>query len=307
MARAKPSSTSNLEQRVADAWPRLGPQRQKLIRSMLDHSEETCFLSSRQLAKRYHVDAATIVRTVQALGYKGFAEFELDLRRHFISRITPYTVLKAATREKRSLKDHIDHTLEKATENLNELSSKLDRDRVIALARQIHSSQHILVVGLDLAASLAYHLAYSLTVLGFRAEAATGSEGTIQHRVKLLTRKDLLIGISFGQCLRVTVEAVQRARKMGVPTFGITDSETTPIARYCKFFLIAPTISPSFLSSYAAPMALVNAIYVACVHLHPARSLTQLKSTDKEYLAGARWYRESKSAQEPPEDLSNSD
>jgi DNA-binding MurR/RpiR family transcriptional regulator len=162
------------------------------------------------------------------------------------------------------------------------------------LARLIHGARTILVVGLDLAASIAYHLAYSLTVLGFRAEAASGSEGTVQHKVKLLTTKDLLIAISFGQCLRVTVEAAQRAGKMGVPTFGITDGERTPIARYCQSFLIAPTISPSFLSSYAAPMALVNAIYVACVHLHPKKSLTMLKPTDKEYLAGLRWYRESK-------------
>jgi RpiR family carbohydrate utilization transcriptional regulator len=285
---------SDLEQRFLSVQTRLGPQRQKLIRSILDHSEETCFLSSRELAKRYDVDAATVVRAVQALGYKGFADFALDLRHHFISRITPYTVLKAATQEKRSVQDHIDHTLNKSLENLNDLRANLSRDQVIALARLIHGSRNILVVGLDLAASIAYHLAYSLTVLGFHAEAATGSEGTVQHKVKLLTGKDLLIAISFGQCLRVTVEAAQRATKMGVATFGITDSETTPIARYCENFLIAPTISPSFLSSYAAPMALINAIYVACVHLHPKRSLTKLKPTDKEYLAGLRWYRESK-------------
>jgi DNA-binding MurR/RpiR family transcriptional regulator len=286
---------SDLEQRFVGVQTRLGTQRQKLIRSILDHSEETCFLSSRELAKRYDVDAATVVRAVQALGYKKFADFAIDLRQHFISRITPYTVLKAATREKRSVEDHIDHTLEKALENLNDLRSNLSRDRVIELARLIHRSKNILVVGQDLAASIAYHLAYSLTVLGFRAEAAIGSEGTVQHKVKLLTATDLLIAISFGQCLRVTVEAAQRATRMGVSTFGITDSETTPIARYCKNYLLSSTISPSFLSSYAAPMALVNAIYVACVHLHPKRSLTQLKTTDKEYLAGLRWYRESKS------------
>ena len=290
------SPASDLEQRFVRLQTRLGPQRQKLIRSILDHSEETCFLSSRELAKRYDVDAATVVRAVQALGYKGFADFALDLRQHFISRITPYTVLKAATKEKRSVEDHIDHTLDKALENLTDLRSNLSRDRVIELARLIHSSKNILVVGLDLAASIAYHLAYSLTVLGFRVEAASGSEGTVQHKVKLLTEKDLLIAISFGQCLRVTVEAAQRATKMGVSTFGITDSETTPVARYCTDHLIAPTISPSFLSSYAAPMALINAIYVACVHLHPKRSLTQLKPTDREYLAGLRWYRESKTS-----------
>ena len=36
-------------------------------------------LISRELAKRYSVDAATVVRTVQALGYKCFADFSVYL------------------------------------------------------------------------------------------------------------------------------------------------------------------------------------------------------------------------------------
>src|SRR5687768_1038823 len=78
-----------IESRFAEAQSRLGPHRQQLIRAIVDHCEETSFLSSRELAKRYQVDAATIVRTVQALGYKGFADFIGDLRQHLMTRITP--------------------------------------------------------------------------------------------------------------------------------------------------------------------------------------------------------------------------
>ncbi|MCI0616825.1 hypothetical protein L0244_27925, partial [bacterium] len=88
MAIAKKSGTNlmtALESRFNVARSRLGPQRQKLIRSILDNSEETCFLSSRELGKLYDVDAATIVRAVQALGYSGFADFTFDLRQHFLA------------------------------------------------------------------------------------------------------------------------------------------------------------------------------------------------------------------------------
>lgn len=287
-------SSTALEFRFAEARSRLGPQRQQLIRAILDHCEETCFLSSRELAKRYNVDAATIVRTVQALGYEGFADFTADLRQHFVARITPYTVLKAATKEKRSVADHIDRSLEKTLDNMNLLIAGLDRNRVIELAQLIHRSRRILVVGGDLALSLAYYFAYGLTALGFDAEAPLGGEGNLQHKVRVLTGKDLLIAISFGQCLRVTVEAVLQARQQGVTTFGITDSETTPLARHCTSSLIASTACPSFIGSYAAPVTLINAVLVGCSHLNPKRSLTQLKPTDKDYLSGLRWYREPK-------------
>jgi DNA-binding MurR/RpiR family transcriptional regulator len=247
------------------------------------------------MAKRYKVDATTILRTTQVLGYETFAEFAADLRQHFVARITPYAALKAATKEKRSITDHIEHSLDKAMDNLNVLKTDLDRQRVIEAARLIKRSRHVLVVGQDFASSLSYYLAYGLLALAFDAEAPIGSSGNLQYKVEVLTPRDALIAISFGQCLRDTVDSVLRAKKQGVPTFGITDSHTSPIARYCDTHLIAPVVSPSFLNSYVAPMALISAIHVACAHIDPRRSLNRLRPTDKEYASGHRWYRDSKS------------
>ncbi len=285
---------TTLEARYAQAQSRLNPRRQRLVRAILDAADETCFLSSREIAKRYHVDATTILRSTQVMGYESYADFAADLRQHFVARITPYAALKAATREKRSVEDHVDHALEKALDNLNTLKSELDKRRVVELAKLIKRSRRVLVVGLDFAASLSYNLAYGLLGIGFDAEAPTGHTGTLQYKVEVLTPKDVLVAISFGQCLRDTVEAVLQARKQSVPTFGITDSDTTPIARYCDAHLVAPVVSPSFLTSYVAPMAVINAIHVACAHIDPKRSLTRLRPTDREYASGPRWYREPK-------------
>jgi DNA-binding MurR/RpiR family transcriptional regulator len=283
-------SGTPLEVRFAQAQASLNHRRQRLIRSMLDNPEETCFLSSRELARRYNVDAATIVRTIQALGYERFADFASDLRRHFVTRITPYTVMRAAAREKRSVADHIRHSIERDAENLNLLGSGLDPDRIVGLARSIHRARRIVVVGVDLAASLASLLAYGLQPLGFDAEAPIGSAGHLHHKIRVLGEKDLLIAISFGRCLRQTVESVLTARGRGVPTFGITDSDTTAIALNCDAYLIASIASPSITGSYVAPIALINAVFVACAHIRPARSLALLRQTEEEYTSGDRWY-----------------
>lgn len=288
--------SSALEKRFANAQSGLNPRRQRLVRAILDAADETCFLSSRELAKRYRVDATTILRATQVLGYQSYADFAADLRHHFVSRLTPYTALKAATREHRSVTDHIDHALEKALDNINTLNSELDRQRIIDVAKLIKRSRRVLVVGLDFATALANYLAYGLLGLGFDAEAPAGSTGTLQHKIKVLTSRDLLVAISFGQCLKDTVDAVQRAKKQGVPTFGITDSDTTPIARYCDSHIVASVVSPSFLNSYVAPTAAINAIHVACSHVDPKRALTRLRPTDREYASGPRWYREPKSS-----------
>src|SRR5678815_4688655 len=294
------SSLTSLEVRFSQSP--LSGTRRRLIREILDNHEETFFLSSREMAKRYNVDAATIVRTVQALGYERFADFAADLRQHFVKHITPYTVLKAATQEKRSVTDQVRHCFERDVESLSVLRSSLAADRAVDLAKRIHAARHIVVVGVDLAASLAWFLAYGLIPLGFAAEAPTGSTGNLQHKIDLLTEKDLLVAISFGRCLRETVESVERAHGRGVPTFGITDSDTSPIALHCDDYLVASTSSPSFTGSYVAPMALLNTIIVACAHLRPKRALAMLSRTEQEYRTGTRWYQEPLRRSRPAQD-----
>src|SRR6266478_7527690 len=175
-----PGSGTALEARYAKAQSNLNPSRKKLLRMILESPEDTFFLSSRELAKRYEVDAATIVRTIQALGYRKFAEFVTDLRSQFITRITPYTALRAASREKRTPADRIRHGVEMDLRNLQSLQTTLDPARILALSKLVKRARRILVIGIDLAASLSWHLAYGLMHLGFPADAPVGGTGNVQ-------------------------------------------------------------------------------------------------------------------------------
>jgi DNA-binding MurR/RpiR family transcriptional regulator len=281
-----------LEIRFDETQINLSASRQRLLRQILSEPHETFFLSSREMGKRYGVDSATIVRTIQAMGYEKFADFVHDLRNHFVKQITPYTALKAATQKNQNVADYVRQSIETDLNNLNALKAVLDVEMVIELAKQIHRTRRIVVVGIDFAASLAMSLAYGLGRLGFDAEAPTGSTGVVQNKVRIMTEKDLLVAISFGQGLRETVEAAQRARQQNVPTFGITDGDKTPIARFCDRHIIASIARASFLDSYVAPVAAINAILTACAHTQTKRALELLAQGEKEYSTGTRWYQE---------------
>ena len=271
-----------IEQRLAEAQTRLSPRRLRIIQAALENPDETFFLSSRALARRYRVDPATIVRTIQALGYRQYADFLKDLREHFIQRVTPYRIVEATAREKGTVADHVRHSLERDLHNLDAVRSGLDPTRAV-----------------DLAASLSWFFAYGLDALGFHAEAPVGSAGILQHKVRALTPRDLFVAISFGRALRATIDATMDARDRGVPTFGITDSDTTPVARSCDAYLLAPISASTFTGSYVAPMAVLNAVLVACAQLKPKRSLAVLRQTEKEYLSGPRWYDQAPADESP--------
>lgn len=279
-----------LEHRVQQAESRLSSRRQKLVRAIVDNAEDTYYLSSREMARRYGVDAATIVRTIQVLGYGQYAQFISDLRSHFVTSITPYRMMRSAAREHRSVEGHVQHSLEMDWANVNAFRDSMPPERVVELARRLNKARQILVVGVDLAYSLAWFLAYGLSWLGLRAEAPVGSSGNLHHRVRALGSHDILVAISFGRCLRDSVEAARTARKKGAWTFGITDASNSPIARVCHDHWQVSVTNPSFNGSYVAPMAALNALLVAYAHVQSKRSLERLRVIDREEKAGGRWF-----------------
>ncbi len=256
---------SRLQERYAQAEAKgdLNQTRRSLLRAVLDNPAETYFLSSRELAKRFDIDTATVVRTVQALGYEKFADFAADLREHFVLRITPYRVMKTAAEEGRSPADHVAASLERDLENMMELRGRLDINRVLDAARKILRARRVVVVGIDYAAALAWYLDYHLTVFGIHSEAPVGTSGNLQHRGRTLTSHDVLIAISFGRCLKETVNAARDARARGITTIGITDSDFSPLARHCDTHLLAQVANSSLAASYTTAIALLNCLLVA--------------------------------------------
>jgi len=284
--------STSLSARFTAAKAKLSTSRQKLLGWILDESDETYFLSSRDMGKRYDVNSATIIRTIQALGYEKFADFAHDLREHFVTKITPYTAMKAAEQDSMTVVDRVKHSVEKDLDNVNGFLWTLDPEKIVEAANRMNVSQRIVIVGIDYAASLASSLAYGLVRLGFDADAPVGSSGVIQNRLKIMTPKDLLIAISFGKGLRETIDAVRTARRRNVPSFGITNGAETPIAKYCDSYVIASTARTSFLDSYVAPVAAINALLVACAHSQSERSLEHLREFEEEYSSSNRWYSE---------------
>ncbi len=279
-----------LEQRIQHAGSKLSRRRRALVESILNSAEDTYYLSSRKMARRYGVDAATIVRTIQALGYGQFADFASDLRSYFVTRITPYQTLKSATRDGGSVENHVQNSMETDRANFEALRRNVPPERVVELARRLDKARQVVVVGVDLAYSLSWYLAYGLTWLGFRAEAPVGSTGNLIHHVRAIAAGDILIAISFGRCLRSTVAAARLARDHQAWTFGITDAGNSPIAEACHDHWVISVTNASFNGSYVAPQAAMDALLVACAHLRSKRSLKRLREIDLQEKAAQRWY-----------------
>lgn len=217
---------SNLPERWQAARDKLSDGRRRLVDGILEHLDETVFLTSPELAARFDTDPATVVRTVQALGYTGFADFARDLRSHFLSKVNPYRVMVAETEDHKGAAHHVRVSLQRDLQNVQRVNDSLDPAALAELGERLGRCRHVIVAACDLDHTVAQFLAYSLSGIGISATAPTG-EGLTLVQLRAVTPEDGCLGIGFRRCLRVPVDAVRAARARGAFTVAITDSDST--------------------------------------------------------------------------------
>lgn len=282
-------SSASFKERVEAHYDQLGKQRKRVVKYVNDHLQSAVFLSANQLAQQVGVDAGTVVRTAQDLGFNGYTDFIENARQWFLEARTPFEIAQRSFRESADPAESVIVSLHQELDNLQRLRETVDAKQIVKLARRLLKARNTLVIGLDLAGTLSQHLEYVIQSLGLQASAVTAGGGRLRNHLLLLTPRDLVIAITFRRGLRETVEAARTAHDAGVHTVGITDSELSPLVKVCHEHILAPTTSLSFAGTYTAPLAVINALAVALTKCDPERSLQALGKVNKEYESGNRW------------------
>jgi RpiR family carbohydrate utilization transcriptional regulator len=275
---------SNLAERIEH----LSIKRQETVRPILEHPREYVLLSVRAMAKRLRTDPATIVRIVRGLGFASYREFQRHLHELSLAFATSMDTMQTTGRDG-TAPSHVRDSLEQDLKNLQGLKNSLDAQRLVALAKRFYDARRIVLLAGDMAIQLAHYMEYQITLLGLPIFVPT-SAGRILHLVRSLNKQDLVIAISFRRGLRQTIEGAQQARARGAYCVGISDTYVSPLARECDEILLASIETTSFGASYAAPVALLNAIIAAVGQYRRTQTLALVKEIAEEQRKGFRWY-----------------
>jgi len=278
------ANTAHLAERI----DQLSIKRQEIIRPILEHPREYVLLSVRAMAARLKTDPATIVRIVRGLGFESYREFQRHLHELSLAYATSLDTMQSGTLDG-SMPSHVLESLDQDLKNLQGLKNSLDAQRLVALAKRFYDARRIVLLASDLAVYLAHYLEYHISILGLPIFAAT-SAGRILHLVRSVNKQDLVIAISFRRGLRQTVEGAQQAHSHGAYCVGIADTYVSPLARECDEIFLASVDSTSFGASYAAPVALLNAILAAVGQYRRPQTLALAKEIAEEQRKGLRWY-----------------
>lgn len=274
---------------LAELIGRLSAKRQEVIRPVIENPRDFVLLSVRSMAERLKSDPATTVRIVRAMGFPRYRDFQKFLHDLSIAHATSLDLMRSSAARNASIPSYARESLEQDARNLQALRNSLEYARIERLARKVHNAERIVLIGGDLAESLVTYFEYHFTLIGITVLTAT-TPGHTAHITRTLGRRDLVFAISFRRGLRQTVEGIQQAKQRGAYCVGITDTFVSPVVRFSDESFLASVETVSFGASYAAPMALLNAILVACANYRRSRTLALLREADKEQRLGFRWY-----------------
>ena len=121
----------------------------------------------------------------------------------------------------------------------------------------------IYIIGLHNAASLAYFMGLNLNIILKNVTTIGYSSSDVFERLINISKKDLLIGISFPRYTLRTIEIVKFAKKRRAKILAITDSVISPLAQLADISVFADSNLNSFINSFTAPLSLINALVTA--------------------------------------------
>jgi DNA-binding MurR/RpiR family transcriptional regulator len=267
----------------------LSSKRQAIIRPTFERPREFVLLSVRALAQRLGTDPATMIRIVRGMQFGSYREFQHYVHELSIAHATSLDTMQTGPTGKSAISAQARASLDQDTKNMNRLAHSLDSRRIAALVRRLYSARRVVLLGGDLAANLVKFLEHLLIILGLPVTSAT-SPAEVVHKVRPLGKQDLVIAVSYGRGLRQTVEGLRQARANGAHCVGITNTLVSPIGEFAHESFLTSIETPSFGSSYVAPMALFNVIVVACANHRRSRTLSLMKQLEQEQRHGFRWY-----------------
>ena len=276
----------------------LTPTQQEVTKYIIDHYEDTIFLTASKLARNAGVSEATVVRLAQALGFEGFPGMQRELRKDLRNRLSTVTRLEQTVENVKNEGDVLVKVMQEDIQNISKTLREIPIETFCQAVDDIRKAQRIFIVALRGTHGLAFMLSFYLRFLKKDAHALTPGCGDIWDILYGVGPEDLVIGISVPRYTRLTEEVLAYAFEHGARVGAITDSFVSPLAHHAHWVLPVSIRLDSFIESATSAMSLVNALITAMGIQDTQEVLRTLKDHEDLWKAKKKTIENTKTKQE---------
>ncbi len=272
-----PTTFNELKDAIAENYPALSRQLQKIARFVLEYPEDMALETVAVIAGRVSVQPSSMIRFAQALGFDGFSDMQQVCRSVLVTRPGNYRDRIETLRRQSEvdgadpgavLADSVEESIN-ALQLLGENTPTEDLNRAIEL---LADANDIYVLAERRAFPVAFYLTYAIGRLERTVHLLDGVGGMLGQQVKNIKQQDTIIVVSFPPYSPTVAETLAEQSQRGVTTVSITDSAISPIAMEATVTFSIKQQEERAFRSLVAPMCLAQCLVVGLGHRLAARN-----------------------------------
>ncbi len=247
-------------ERIRARYGELTPSFRKLADFILQHQLVASFMTATELARRMEVDAATVVRFAQYIGYSGFRELIKEVQEVVKEELAASYSADLEAEDDVGLFRSL---LENERNDLALAQARLT-DQANVILPTLLDARRVWVTGQGCGAHLAALCASTLRGIGFPAVCIAPNPTDAAMNLRGVGVSDVVIGFSLTGMDLDVANAVSFARRHGARTFVFSVSPVTAAALAAETVIICPASTqtpggPSFTGLAAMIVALAAA------------------------------------------------
>lgn len=229
-----PRDFEALKRRLIEIEPTLPKRLRQTAAFALEHPDEVALGTASGVAQRAQVQASTLVRFAQSLGFAGFSELQGVFRSHLRTRWPDYSErLKALHESARASGDPMNLLFgfaDSAAQSIARLREVVRREELDGAIDVLARAETIYLLGQRRSFCVSHYMAYALAQLGLRATLVDNLGGLGPDQLIHASPNDALIAVSFSPYSPTTISLAEGARARKTPLIVITDSALSPLA-----------------------------------------------------------------------------
>jgi DNA-binding MurR/RpiR family transcriptional regulator len=250
------------------------------VAAFLDQNREVVLASSAaELGANIGTSDATVVRTVQALGFAGLGDLKRTILNSMVAGSTPADDMRRTLADlKRSTKVALDNVLQTHDDGLRVLKSAACRAQIAAATHALDASQRIVVFGIGPSAGLASYVATLLSRSGRRSRTLNATGAMLADQLLDLRAGDSVLLLAYGRLYQEVAAVLTEAKALNLQTVLMTEAANTALAKRADVVIAVPRGRPGNVAFHGATVVGLEALVLS---LAAARPVDALKSLDR--------------------------
>jgi len=272
----EPVRAGTFSERLALASPRLSEAARSILSYLEQHPTMLLASSAMDIAKKLATSDATVIRSIQALGYDGLPHLKAEVAAALDAGIrTPVEKVSVTINEvdqaKRSL---LSISISAYSETLALLEkSEIDSD-VARATRTLNEARRIALYGAGPLFPLMQQTAMHLNRIGRRTLLLGGAGGAFADSLIQLEQGDALLVLAYGKVQREGILAEREVRKLGGTIVVITDNPTGRLAGLASQIIVVPRTEVGNMTMYGTVLLVLESMVLGLTALNRDAALS---------------------------------